>query len=181
MRVQCIDQGYAFYWGTSEWSAEQIEEAWRVAERLDLIGPGEVAACMALQWGTWGVASGWLEPRSSSCATTVPTLQPPSCPAAAMEQPQYNIFHRKRCVRKVVGSPTCHSCPVVLIAQQQRQQQRRQRRRRWQRQQQRQVRLTMPHANHIWMQGGGRVCAAVCQARPGPHDLVPPGIGGAHR
>ncbi|PRW44395.1 putative voltage-gated potassium channel subunit beta [Chlorella sorokiniana] len=49
----CIDQGYAFYWGTSEWSAEQIEEAWRVAERLDLIGP-------------------------------------------AMEQPQYNIFHRKR-------------------------------------------------------------------------------------
>eukprot|EP00877_Chromochloris_zofingiensis_P001264 jgi/Chrzof1/11138/Cz05g25090.t1 len=34
-----IDQGWAFYWGTSEWSAEQILEAWRIAEKLDLIGP----------------------------------------------------------------------------------------------------------------------------------------------
>ncbi|XP_024397348.1 probable voltage-gated potassium channel subunit beta [Physcomitrium patens] len=34
-----IDQGYAFYWGTSEWSAQQITEAWEVAERLGLIGP----------------------------------------------------------------------------------------------------------------------------------------------
>lgn len=48
-----IDQGWAFYWGTSEWSAAQIEEAWKVADRLDLIGP-------------------------------------------AMEQPEYNLFHRKR-------------------------------------------------------------------------------------
>ncbi|GAB4814365.1 hypothetical protein N2152v2_001411 [Parachlorella kessleri] len=48
-----IDQGWAFYWGTSEWSAEQIEEAWSIAEDLDLIGP-------------------------------------------SMEQPEYNIFHRKR-------------------------------------------------------------------------------------
>ena len=38
--LQVIDQGYAFYWGTSEWSREQIEEAWRVADRLDLMGPG---------------------------------------------------------------------------------------------------------------------------------------------
>lgn len=38
--VQVIDQGWAFYWGTSEWSAAQIEEAWKVADRLDLIGPG---------------------------------------------------------------------------------------------------------------------------------------------
>lgn len=35
----CIDQGWAFYWGTSEWSAQQIQQAWDVAERLDLIGP----------------------------------------------------------------------------------------------------------------------------------------------
>ena len=35
----CIDRGWAFYWGTSEWSASQIQEAWDVAERLDLIGP----------------------------------------------------------------------------------------------------------------------------------------------
>ncbi|XP_040987344.1 probable voltage-gated potassium channel subunit beta [Juglans microcarpa x Juglans regia] len=34
-----IDNGWAFYWGTSEWSAEQITEAWRIAERLDLVGP----------------------------------------------------------------------------------------------------------------------------------------------
>ncbi|OWM67629.1 hypothetical protein CDL15_Pgr024714 [Punica granatum] len=34
-----IDQGWAFYWGTSEWSAQQITEAWGIAERLDLMGP----------------------------------------------------------------------------------------------------------------------------------------------
>ncbi|KAG6619492.1 hypothetical protein I3842_Q095500 [Carya illinoinensis] len=34
-----IDNGRAFYWGTSEWSAEHITEAWRIAERLDLVGP----------------------------------------------------------------------------------------------------------------------------------------------
>lgn len=34
-----IDKGLAFYWGTSEWSAQQITEAWGVANRLDLLGP----------------------------------------------------------------------------------------------------------------------------------------------
>ncbi|KAF6252375.1 NADP-dependent oxidoreductase domain-containing protein [Scenedesmus sp. NREL 46B-D3] len=34
-----IHQGWALYWGTSEWSAEQLQEAWRVCERLGLIGP----------------------------------------------------------------------------------------------------------------------------------------------
>ncbi|KDE04458.1 voltage-gated potassium channel subunit beta [Microbotryum lychnidis-dioicae p1A1 Lamole] len=34
-----IDQGLAFYWGTSEWSAAQIEEAHAVARRLNLIAP----------------------------------------------------------------------------------------------------------------------------------------------
>ena len=34
-----IDQGYAFYWGTSEWSAEQIRHACEVADKLNLIGP----------------------------------------------------------------------------------------------------------------------------------------------
>jgi voltage-dependent potassium channel beta subunit len=34
-----IDKGWAFYWGTSEWSAEQISEAWGIANRLGLIGP----------------------------------------------------------------------------------------------------------------------------------------------
>ncbi|TVQ91459.1 MAG: aldo/keto reductase [Deltaproteobacteria bacterium] len=34
-----IDRGYAFYWGTSEWSAQEIREAWRVADKLGLIGP----------------------------------------------------------------------------------------------------------------------------------------------
>ncbi|KAM1746396.1 hypothetical protein ACFX11_013031 [Malus domestica] len=34
-----IDKGWAFYWGTSEWSAQQITDAWGIAERLDLVGP----------------------------------------------------------------------------------------------------------------------------------------------
>ena len=34
-----ITQGKALYWGTSEWSAEQIMEAWQVAERHHLHKP----------------------------------------------------------------------------------------------------------------------------------------------
>ncbi|KAK0541777.1 hypothetical protein OC846_006947, partial [Tilletia horrida] len=34
-----INQGKAFYWGTSEWSATQIQEAHAVADRLGLIAP----------------------------------------------------------------------------------------------------------------------------------------------
>ncbi|MCO5558487.1 hypothetical protein L7F22_012071 [Adiantum nelumboides] len=34
-----IEKGWAFYWGTSEWDAQQITEAWAVASRLGLIGP----------------------------------------------------------------------------------------------------------------------------------------------
>ncbi|KAL2911833.1 hypothetical protein HK105_208683 [Polyrhizophydium stewartii] len=34
-----IEKGWAFYWGTSEWSAEQITDAHRIAEKLGLIGP----------------------------------------------------------------------------------------------------------------------------------------------
>ena len=34
-----IDTGKAFYWGTSEWDADEIVQAWRVADRLGLIGP----------------------------------------------------------------------------------------------------------------------------------------------
>jgi len=34
-----IQQGQALYWGTSEWSAQQITEAWAVARREHLIGP----------------------------------------------------------------------------------------------------------------------------------------------
>lgn len=36
---QVIDQGKAFYWGTSEWSAQQIMEAYGVARREHLIPP----------------------------------------------------------------------------------------------------------------------------------------------
>ncbi|MEY4668457.1 MAG: hypothetical protein RL518_1156 [Pseudomonadota bacterium] len=35
----CIDQGKALYWGTSEWSAEHIREAWRIADRRNLHRP----------------------------------------------------------------------------------------------------------------------------------------------
>lgn len=34
-----IDQGMAFYWGTSEWSAAQITEAYSIARQYDLIPP----------------------------------------------------------------------------------------------------------------------------------------------
>jgi len=34
-----IDHGKAFYWGTSEWTADQITEAHRIADRLGLIPP----------------------------------------------------------------------------------------------------------------------------------------------
>jgi voltage-dependent potassium channel beta subunit len=34
-----ISQGMAFYWGTSEWSADQIMEAHSIARQLDLIPP----------------------------------------------------------------------------------------------------------------------------------------------
>ncbi|KAJ3112598.1 hypothetical protein HK100_002277 [Physocladia obscura] len=34
-----IERGWALYWGTSEWSAEQITDAHRIAEKLGLIGP----------------------------------------------------------------------------------------------------------------------------------------------
>ncbi|KAF2798122.1 Aldo/keto reductase [Melanomma pulvis-pyrius CBS 109.77] len=34
-----INTGQALYWGTSEWMASEIEEAWAVADRLGLIGP----------------------------------------------------------------------------------------------------------------------------------------------
>jgi voltage-dependent potassium channel beta subunit len=48
-----IDQGKALYWGTSEWSADEIRAAWLIADRYHLHKP-------------------------------------------VMEQPQYNLFHRKR-------------------------------------------------------------------------------------
>ena len=48
-----ITQGKALYWGTSEWSADEIRAAWLIADRHHLHKP-------------------------------------------VMEQPQYNLFHRKR-------------------------------------------------------------------------------------
>jgi voltage-dependent potassium channel beta subunit len=34
-----IEKGSTLYWGVSEWSATQIEQAWAVADKLGLIGP----------------------------------------------------------------------------------------------------------------------------------------------
>jgi aryl-alcohol dehydrogenase-like predicted oxidoreductase len=50
---QMIERGQALYWGTSEWSADEIRAAWSIAERHSLHKP-------------------------------------------VMEQPQYNLLHRKR-------------------------------------------------------------------------------------
>jgi aryl-alcohol dehydrogenase-like predicted oxidoreductase len=48
-----IERGQALYWGTSEWSADDIRAAWEIADKRHLHKP-------------------------------------------VMEQPQYNLFHRKR-------------------------------------------------------------------------------------
>ncbi len=34
-----IDQGYADYWGTSDWTASQIMEAYAICDKLGLIKP----------------------------------------------------------------------------------------------------------------------------------------------
>ncbi len=34
-----VRQGYAFYWGTSEWSADELKEAYRIADEYKVIGP----------------------------------------------------------------------------------------------------------------------------------------------
>lgn len=34
-----ISSGKALYWGTSEWNADEIAQAWRQADRLGLVGP----------------------------------------------------------------------------------------------------------------------------------------------
>ncbi len=54
-----IDQGLVFYWGTSEWTADQIMQAYSIARQFDLIPP-------------------------------------------TMEQPQYNMFTRKKVEREYV-------------------------------------------------------------------------------
>lgn len=36
---QIVRSGLAFYWGTSEWSAQEIESAWNVAKELNCIPP----------------------------------------------------------------------------------------------------------------------------------------------
>jgi aryl-alcohol dehydrogenase-like predicted oxidoreductase len=37
--TQTIQMNLAYYWGTSEWSAEQIQEACDIAEKYHLIAP----------------------------------------------------------------------------------------------------------------------------------------------
>lgn len=34
-----IDTGKAMYWGTSEWGADEVAQAWRYADKLGLVGP----------------------------------------------------------------------------------------------------------------------------------------------
>ncbi|MCB0556671.1 MAG: aldo/keto reductase [Phaeodactylibacter sp.] len=71
-----IQQGKILYWGTSEWSAQEIMEAHMVARSLNLIGP-------------------------------------------TMEQPQYNMFHRKKMevefsqIFKTVGMGTTIWSPLA--------------------------------------------------------------------
>lgn len=34
-----VKEGLTFYWGTSEWSAMQIQQATEIARRLNMVGP----------------------------------------------------------------------------------------------------------------------------------------------
>lgn len=34
-----LDNGLIFYWGTSEWSATELQQAWLVADKLGMQGP----------------------------------------------------------------------------------------------------------------------------------------------
>lgn len=40
-----IERGWAFYWGTSEWTSEEIADAWRIADKLNMIGPVVGSPC----------------------------------------------------------------------------------------------------------------------------------------
>ncbi|KIP10534.1 hypothetical protein PHLGIDRAFT_85056 [Phlebiopsis gigantea 11061_1 CR5-6] len=40
-----IEKGWAFYWGTSEWSAREVEEAIHIAHKLNLIAPVAEQCC----------------------------------------------------------------------------------------------------------------------------------------
>lgn len=44
-----ISTGKALYWGTSEWNADEIAQAWRHADRLGLIGPVMEQPCYNMQ------------------------------------------------------------------------------------------------------------------------------------
>jgi aryl-alcohol dehydrogenase-like predicted oxidoreductase len=59
-----IDQGKALYWGTSEWPAERILEAWHIARREHLVPPLMVPA------GTRSTVEGyeWLRSRLEGAA-----------------------------------------------------------------------------------------------------------------
>ena len=51
-----ISTGKAFYWGTSEWNADEIAQAWRYADKLGLIGPVMGVSLPALQKNIrWGI------------------------------------------------------------------------------------------------------------------------------
>jgi aryl-alcohol dehydrogenase-like predicted oxidoreductase len=68
-----INQGKAFYWGTSEWTAEEIADAWRIADKLGLIGP--LVRCFSVY-----------NPRSPELTKI----------SVKMEQPQYNLLIRTK-------------------------------------------------------------------------------------
>ncbi|RLN36835.1 hypothetical protein BBJ28_00004603 [Nothophytophthora sp. Chile5] len=78
-----IEQGWAMYWGTSEWNADEVVEACEVADRLGLIRP--------------------VRPQTDDSLIFVfvydTRLTFPSdldCPSQAFDQTRYNILDRNR-------------------------------------------------------------------------------------
>ncbi len=67
-----INTGKAFYWGTSEWNADEIAQAWRYADKLGLIGPVmgvSVHACSAKIHQTRQIANRRQNNRDTTCSS----------------------------------------------------------------------------------------------------------------
>jgi aryl-alcohol dehydrogenase-like predicted oxidoreductase len=65
-----INTGKALYWGTSEWNADEIAQAWRYADKLGLIGPvmGMSLSCVLIR-KIGSVADNGQNNRDTTCSS----------------------------------------------------------------------------------------------------------------
>jgi aryl-alcohol dehydrogenase-like predicted oxidoreductase len=79
-----IQQGWTFYWGTSEWSAKDVIEACEIADRLGLIRPVRCDPSSGRQ--------ACLRKSLTSMFSRSACIDPPQ----AYDQTQYNLLERSR-------------------------------------------------------------------------------------